>query len=120
MKQPFLEAGCSRRVLLCRTAGAGALLLATLPVAATAEPVTTEVKIDNFVFQPNLLRVKPGTMVTWVNRDDIPHSIVVADLQVHSHPMDTDERFSYRFTQVGTFEYRCGLHPHMHGTVVVG
>ncbi len=79
-----------------------------------------EVTIDNFAFAPDTVRVPVGAMVAWVNHDDIPHSIVVPVLKVHSHALDTDQRFEQRFTAPGTFEYFCGLHPHMKGKVTVG
>ena len=75
--------------------------------------------IGNFAFVPPMLKVKAGTTVTWVNRDDIPHSIVCPPLSVHSHPMDTDKSFSYTFAKPGVYNYVCGLHPFMHGQVVV-
>ena len=40
---------------------------------------TTEVKIDNFSFGPPTLTVPVGTVVTWTNRDDIPHTVVSTD-----------------------------------------
>ena len=64
--------------------------------------------------------MKVGTTVTWLNHDDIPHSIVCPALKVTSHPLDTDDSFAYKFEQAGTYDYLCGLHPHMHGQVVVG
>ena len=96
------------------------LLLACLiapTVARSAQPAV--VRIDNFTFAPATLTIAQGTEVTWTNADDIPHSIVLASLGVHSRAMDTDERFTYRFEQAGTFDYLCGLHPHMRGVVVV-
>lgn len=33
-----------------------------------------EIVIQNFSFEPATLTVKPGTTVTWVNRDDEPHT----------------------------------------------
>lgn len=99
---------------------AGVPLLAALPAPGHAEtPLAAEIRIDNFTFQPAVLRIKRGTSVTWINHDDIPHSIVLAALQVHSHPMDTDERFTYQFEKAGIFAYVCGLHPHMKGQVLV-
>ena len=78
-----------------------------------------QVGIDNFTFSPALLTVMPGTTVTWVNRDDIPHSVVCPALGLRSRAMDTDQTFSSRVDQVGRFEYFCGIHPHMRGTLVV-
>ena len=53
-----------------------------------------QVVIDNFTFSPTPLKVTVGTTVTWVNHDDIPHSIVCPALKVHSHPLDTDDSFA--------------------------
>jgi plastocyanin len=33
--------------------------------------------------------------------------------------MDTDEKFSYTFTNAGTYPYYCTIHPKMTGQVVV-
>ncbi len=110
----------ARRVVLRRALGAGAgALVAAVGLKAVRADDGTKVVIGNFAFVAPLLRVKAGTTVTWVNQDDIPHSIVCPPLQVHSHPMDTDETFSYTFAKAGVYDYICGLHPFMHGQVVV-
>jgi plastocyanin len=108
--------GIARRQVLRRVLGAGALVAMLGKVAHAA---ATDIVIDNFTFAPTPLKVKVGTSVTWVNHDDIPHSIVCPDLKVKSHPLDTDDSFAYKFEQAGTYEYICWLHPHMHGQVVV-
>ena len=89
----------------------------TMRVAAARD--ATEIGIDNFKFAPTPLTVPKGATVTWVNRDDIPHSIVCQALGFHSHPMDTDGSVSLRFDQPGRYEYVCGLHPFMRGQVIV-
>ena len=96
---------------------AAGLIVVIGGIAAAADDA--RVMIDNFRFSPIPLAVAVGSTVTWLNRDDIPHSIVVPALGVHSHPMDTDESFAYRFDKPGTYNYICGLHPFMHGTIVV-
>ncbi len=78
-----------------------------------------EVKIDNFSFGPAELTVAVGTTVTWTNRDDIPHTVVSTDKVFKSKVLDTDEKFSYTFTQAGSFPYFCSIHPKMTGKVVV-
>ena len=65
------------------------------------------------------LTVAAGTTVTWTNRDDIPHTVVAVDKSFKSKALDTDDRFSYRFDNTGTFPYFCSIHPHMTGKVVV-
>jgi plastocyanin len=108
--------GIARRQVLRRALAASALVAILGKVAHAA---AAEIVIDNFTFAPTPLKVKAGTSVTWVNHDDIPHSIVCPNLKVKSHPLDTDESFAYKFEQAGTYDYICGLHPHMHGQVVV-
>lgn len=99
---------------LCLIAG-GALL--TGASAWSGEAV--KVGIDNFTFAPNVLSIAKGTEVTWMNHDDIPHSIVIAALSVRSKAMDTDGSFTYKFEKSGAFSYVCGLHPHMQAKVIV-
>jgi amicyanin len=95
-------------------------LLACLIVPAIARSDNApQVKIDNFKFGPGQLSVSKGTSVTWTNEDDIPHSIVLTALGVRSKTLDTDKAFSYQFDKAGTYSYICGLHPFMHGQVVV-
>jgi len=101
-------------------------LLMTLVLAAargaTASPqqaTTAEVKIDNFSFGPATLTVAPGTTVTWVNHDDIPHTVVSTDSVFKSKVLDTDEKFSFTFTKAGNYPYFCSIHPKMTATVVV-
>ena len=87
--------------------------------SAQQKPETVEVKIDNFSFGPAELTVAVGTTVTWTNRDDIPHTVVSTDKVFKSKVLDTDEKFSYTFTQAGSFPYFCSIHPKMTGKVVV-
>ena len=79
----------------------------------------TEVKIDNFSFGPADLTVRVGTTITWMNRDDIPHTVVSPDKVFKSTVLDTDEKFSFTFNKPGTFPYFCSIHPKMTGKVVV-
>jgi amicyanin len=94
----------------------GAMLAAA---SVMAQDTTNAVTIDNFTFKPPELTVAVGTTVKWVNHDDIPHLVVSKDKAFRSKALDTDESFSYTFTSAGTFDYFCGLHPHMVGKVIV-
>jgi plastocyanin len=80
---------------------------------------TAEVKIDNFVFGPAAITVPVGTTVTWINRDDIPHTVASTDKVFKSKVLDTDETFSFTFTKPGEYPYFCSIHPKMTGKVVV-
>jgi plastocyanin len=112
--------GVARRSLLRRALGIGVVaLIGVRARKAAAREQEAEVVIDNFTFAPTPLMVSVGETVKWMNHDDIPHSIVCLALNVKSHTLDTDDSFEHRFEQAGTFEYMCGLHPHMRGQVTV-
>lgn len=95
-----------------------AVTLATVP-ALSVRAADMEVNIDNFAFTPRDLTVKAGTAIVFRNRDDIPHSVVGTMGEFHSKALDTDDSFSFTFAKPGTYEYFCGLHPRMKGTIVV-
>jgi len=112
MQQPR---GC-RNLLLVAALAAAAWIAAG---AARAED-TAAVKIDNFTFEPQVLTVKAGTRVTWTNVDDIPHTVASKTPKLFkSKALDTDDSFSFTFSEPGTFDYFCSLHPHMTATVRV-
>jgi plastocyanin len=66
------------------------------------------------------LPVAIGSEVTWVNDDEAPHLVVGPAGDFKSQPLDTGDRFSFRFDKPGTYKYFCSLHPHMIGTIIVG
>jgi len=78
-----------------------------------------QVVIENFSFAPATLTVKAGTKVTWINRDDVPHTVNENDKRFKSSTMDTDDQFSYTFSSPGMFSYFCALHPKMTGQIIV-
>jgi plastocyanin len=78
-----------------------------------------QVVVENFSFQPGTLTVKAGTSVTWVNNDDIPHTVNENNKGFKSGALDTDAKFSYKFTSPGTYSYFCSLHPRMTGQIIV-
>ena len=98
---------------LLLTAMIATLLSAALPGSSvkTPQPATPEVKIDNFSFGP--------TTLAWINRDDIPHTVVSTEKMFKSKALDTDEKFRYTFTKAGTYPCFCSVHPKMAGSVVV-
>ncbi len=94
----------------------GVLLLA---VPAFAEDATPQVVIDKFAYAPTALTVAAGTKVTWVNKDDTPHTVVENNKKFRSAALDTGDSYSYTFTEPGTYHYFCTFHPKMVGTVTV-
>jgi|SRR5215467_9244096 len=94
------------------------LIFSTGTFAAEKAPAK-QITIDNFSFEHDVT-VAAGTRVTWVNHDDIPHTVVSEDLTTfRSKPLDTDDTFSFTFEKAGTYKYFCSIHPKMTATVVV-
>ena len=104
----------SAAAALLAGAAAAALIFQALAVAEDATAT-----IDNFTFAPDRLIVKAGTTVTWRNEDDIPHTVASETRLFKSSALDTDDTFSFTFTEPGSYAYFCSLHPRMTGTVVV-
>jgi plastocyanin len=94
---------------------------ASAPATQPATQAAVTVKIENFAFMPKELDVAVGTIVTWQNADDVPHTATSKDdPQVFdSGPLDTDDKFSFTFSKPGKYTYYCKVHPHMTGVVVV-
>jgi plastocyanin len=71
--------------------------------AQQGQEQTEGIKIDNFSSSPANLTVAVGTTVTWINRDDIPRTVVSSDdpKVFKSKALDIDDRFSFTFTNVG-------------------
>ena len=87
--------------------------------AQPANATENEIVIQNFAFEPATLTVKAGTKVTWVNRDDEPHTATATDKRFNSKTLENGDRFSTEFKEPGTYKYYCALHPKMTGEVVV-
>lgn len=70
-------------------------------------------------FGPKVITVAVGDTVTWINKDDMPHTVTTYDGTFDSGLFKGGESWSYTFTKPGTYEYYCTPHPWMKGTVIV-
>jgi len=78
------------------------------------------IEIKDFAFNPQTLTVKSGETVTWINRDEEPHTVVsVGKKFKKSTALDTDQEFTITAGAPGTYTYFCSVHPKMTGTIVV-
>lgn len=106
------------QALMIAVSGAAMTAIACESKAATAVSAGV-VHIGNFTFNQPVVTVHPGTTVTWINDDDIPHTIVAKDMTFKSKVLDTGDKFSFTFAKAGQFDYFCSIHPHMTGKVIV-
>lgn len=92
---------------------------ATDDTAATDTAATDSahtIVVDDMAYSPAAVTVPAGTTVTWAFEDGMGHDIVGDGFE---SDMLTDATFSHTFTEPGTYEYLCSLHPNMTGKVKV-
>ncbi|MGH2372714.1 MAG: cupredoxin domain-containing protein [bacterium] len=80
----------------------------------------TTVAMQDACFAPTVIRVAPGTSVTWVNRDAMLHSVVRAGTQLVGQANGAGTSFKAQFSRPGVYPYYCAQHPGMIGAIVVG
>jgi plastocyanin len=82
-------------------------------------------------FHPSELTVPAGSDVTWINDDDLPHTVTsgnkatygsngyTPDGKFNSENLEHGDSFSFHFAEPGKYEYYCTSHPWMSGIVMV-
>ncbi len=127
---PRIGAGRELRPSVTVPIGAAVVVLAVAGAAlwarsdgaetvAASESGAVTVTIADFEFGDGPLEVPAGTTVEWINNDAVGHSLVADDGSFQSPDISSGERFSFTFTEPGTYDYRCGIHPTMRGTIIV-
>ena len=103
----------------CLNLSAFALAGETKDTNSTSSKQNT-IEIKDFAFNPQTITVKSGEKVTWINRDEEPHTVVSVEKQFKkSTALDTDQEFTITAGAPGTYTYFCSVHPKMTGTIVV-
>lgn len=102
-----------------RLAWATLLSMVLVSTSSSASPEPATIVVENFMFAPMTSTIKAGSTVTWLNKDDEPHTVVSDTGAFHSAAMDTNETFSFQFDKPGTYRFICSIHPRMVGTIVV-
>jgi plastocyanin len=109
--------------LLCGIAFLNLSLFAIAGEMKNVDETTTKqnrIEIKDFAFNPQTLTVKSGEKVTWINRDEEPHTIVSVEKQFKkSTALDTDQEFTITAGAPGTYNYFCSVHPKMTGIIIV-
>lgn len=97
---------------------------ATAIVPTELSSPNVQVEISLFSFHDKQITIPAGTKVTWVNHDNIEHSITSGTPENPDGAFDSglfvkDETFSMVFDTPGEFHYFCRRHNHMQGVVIV-
>src|SRR4030095_3413065 len=107
--------------LLCGISGFSVLALAgEMKDTGTSGAGQNKIDIKDFASNPQTITPKPAYKITWITRDEEPHTVVsVGKKFQRSSGLDTDQEFSIIAGAPGTYAYFCSVHPMLHGTVVV-
>lgn len=91
------------------------------PIAGRSEAPSEGpvVAIRNLSFEPQVIRVRRGQTVTWINHDDFVHTATADDGSFDTEAMAPRESIQIVFDDTGTFSYHCSPHPFMTGSVIV-
>ena len=108
------------------------MLLDILAVSAPAEFIGTNntttlsqstagvnITIQDFFFSPNNVTIPTDTIVTWTNLGPMDHTATSDNGVFNSGILIVGQKFSFTFTEVGTYKYHCAPHPFMHGVIIV-
>jgi len=88
--------------------------------ASTGNAKENKIEIKDFAFNPQNITVKSGEKITWINKDEEPHTVVSVGKQFKKSPgLDTDQTYTIMAGAPGTYSYFCSVHPKMTGTIVV-
>jgi plastocyanin len=105
------------------TTAGGSASSAAASTATTAAPGPAgEVTVVDFSFDPEEIEVTAGGTVTWTNEDDFAHEIVATDSEnpfAGEGEIDNGQTYTVTFAEVGTYDYFCGIHNSMTGSIVV-
>jgi plastocyanin len=84
-------------------------------------PAGANVTIKLFQYQPGRIEVRSGTKVTWINDDEILHTVTAEKKEGgFDAPLDgKGKSFSFTFSEPGTYTYYCVRHEQMRGEIEV-
>ena len=80
---------------------------------------TVDISLKSFKFVPVDVDIKVGDTVVWTNRDSASHTVTSSDGTLDSDELVQGDTYSYTFTKPGKYDYNCGIHPSMRGSVTV-
>jgi manganese oxidase len=98
---------------------------AATPEAPAGEEPTVIVGIQNLEFLEVELFVPPGVAVTWINNDEVAHTVThgeggaAAPGALFDERLDGGESFDWSFAEPGLYLVTCTIHPEMNMQVNV-
>lgn len=94
-------------------------MLAAFLVNANADE--SVVSVEKMQFIPQIIKVKPGTTVRWLNNEKRSNHTISFEKEgiPESDRFFPGESWQRTFEKPGSYPYICGIHPEMNGVVEV-
>ena len=91
-----------------------------IDVTDAGEATTIEAHAASFAWSPSEITAAVGEVITWTNRDRVPHRVATDDgtCRMTSNIGGGGSR-SLQFTTAGEYPFFCTLHPDMTGTIII-
>lgn len=89
------------------------------PEIPVGDGENVEVTIEDNAFNPATVTISAGDTVRWTNLDSTTHTVTGTGTNFGSENLNQGDSYEFLFTDPGTYEYYCEIHPSMTGTVIV-
>jgi plastocyanin len=93
----------------------GLLLFGSGPALAAVRTIA----IDGTKFDPEIITVKAGDTVVWINKDPFPHTVTSQAGGFDSKEIAAGKSWQFKTSKPGVFPYACTFHPTMKATLKV-
>jgi plastocyanin len=83
---------------------------------------TVQIAYRNIAINPDVLKVKVGSTITWTNYDPVEHNVTSkgGPSTFASKDFGEGKTFTFKVTKTGVIHYECTIHPTtMNGTIEV-
>lgn len=80
---------------------------------------SNKIYMKNAAFSSTSFTIVVGGTVTWMNDDNMIHTVTADDGSFNSGDIQVGSSFSKKFSSTGTYPYHCIYHSGMTGTIVV-
>lgn len=96
-----------------------ALNLSALIAWGSDKATPKEVSIYNMKFSPEVLILKKGESIQWVNKDIVPHTVTADDGSFDSKNIEPGKSWIYQPKAAKKSTYKCNYHPTMKASLSI-
>ena len=89
------------------------------PYGGGGAPPENPISMKGSVYSIPNITLAAGSKITWINDDNMVHTVTANDASFNSGDINPGSSFSYRFNTVGTFNYHCLHHAGMTAVVTI-